>query len=70
MVSIVLANLEINFWKTAIPLMRQSQFIQGCLRETFRILKHREVLAIGALVVALGSLGLVLGLAAGILVGL
>ncbi|RPI87896.1 MAG: hypothetical protein EHM41_03320 [Chloroflexi bacterium] len=70
MVQVMLNNLEIVFWKTAVPLMRESRLIQSCIREVLpRLENHKRIEAAQPLVPSLFSLlttsaiGLVLGFA-------
>jgi hypothetical protein len=77
MVTAVLTNLEIAFWKTAIPLMRESQFVQTCVQRIFpvfqlrrRYLHQKAVLGLLLQTFGLALAGLVLGFAAGLLISI
>ena len=80
MVNTVLYNIEITFWKTAIPLMRESPFIQTCIQralpliqQTLRekgLLHRKDWFKLMAIMIGLGCAGLVLGFAAGLIISI
>lgn len=43
MVQVMLYNIEIVFWKTAVPLMRESRLIQSCIREVLPRLENNRL---------------------------
>jgi hypothetical protein len=65
MVQGMLTNLEISFWKAAIPLMRESMLLQVTLRKVIPLIQNRDFLRLLAQVTAFASAGLVIGFAIG-----
>jgi hypothetical protein len=62
----MLVNLEIAFWKAAIPLMRESPFVQTTLRRILPLVQSKETMRILAQMITLVSAGLVLGFGIGL----
>lgn len=66
MVQGVLNNLEMTFWKAAIPLMRESAFIQTTLQKMIPLIQNRDFLRLLAQITAFACTGLIIGFAIGI----
>lgn len=66
MVQVMLVNLEIAFWKAAIPLMRESPFVQSTIRQVIPLIQKRETMRFLAQCVGLTCAGLVIGFAIGL----
>lgn len=74
MANMMLYNLEITFWKTAVPLMRESPVVQSCIRQVLPRLQNRRIskavlsiLSILFTLAAVSSIGFVIGFVAGLL---
>lgn len=66
MVQVMLVNLEIAFWKAAIPLMRESPLVQTTLQRILPLVQSKETMRLLAQIIALISAGLVLGFGIGL----
>jgi len=61
----IYTRLEIAFWDTIIPLMRQSRLVQVFLQRTYPLFKNKEHTRLAMQAIFIACLGLILGFVIG-----
>jgi hypothetical protein len=61
----IYVRLEIAFWDTIIPLMRQSRLVQVFLQQTYPLFKNKQHTRLAMQAIFIASLGLILGFVIG-----